>query len=186
MRKATEAGAGPQTRASRASPFQGSFPSARHPHSPSLVQRAPPPPSEATARMPHPALLLAGPETSPADLSGPHVSSRMDTSPSGRQPGPAREGRGPLPAPDAKDLLCVFLAVGGGGDDEQTVQQVNGDAVGALVAGAPDPAEEEEGRAIRVTLLEPGSPLSTLRTPHPTRPLRHSPLTGPNTAEPSA
>ena len=62
----------------------------------------------------------------------------------------------------------------------------DGGGVGALVAGAPDPAEEEEGRAIRVTLLEPGSPLSTLRTPHPTRPLRHSPLTGPNTAEPSA
>lgn len=48
-------------------------------------------------------------------------------------------------APDAKDLLCVFLAVGGGGDDEQTVQQVNGDAVGALVAGAPDPGDATVG-----------------------------------------
>ena len=92
--------------------------------------------------MPRPVLLLAGQVTSPADLSGPHVSSRVDTSPSGRQPGPAREGQGPPPAPDAKDLLCVFLAVGGGGDDKQTVQQVNGDAVGALVAGAPDPCTE--------------------------------------------
>lgn len=120
--------------------------------------------------MPRPVLLLAGQVTSPADLSGPHVSSRVDTSPSGRQPGPAREGQGPPPAPDAKDLLCVFLAVGGGGDDKQTVQQVNGDAVGALVAGALDPAEEEEGRVIRVTLLEPGSPFSNLEYPTPPAP----------------
>ena len=66
---------------------------------------------------------------------------------SGLKPGPVPEGQGgPPPAPDAEDLLCVFLAVGRGRDDKQAVQQVNGDAVGALVAGAPDPGEEGEGR----------------------------------------
>lgn len=33
----------------------------------------------------------------------------------------------------------------GGGDDEQSVQQIDGDAMGALVAGAPDPGDAAVG-----------------------------------------
>lgn len=51
-----------------------------------------------------------------------------------------------LPTPDAEDLLRVFLAVGRGGDNQQAVQQINGDAMGALVAGAPDAGEVGKGK----------------------------------------
>lgn len=36
-------------------------------------------------------------------------------------------------SPDFEDLPRLFFTVGGGGDDEQAVQQVNGDSVRALV-----------------------------------------------------
>ena len=103
--------------------------------------------------MPSPAGLLAGPATSPSDLGVP-MGQR------GWTPAP--------PAPDAEDLLCVFLAVGGGGDDEQSVQQIDGDAMGALVAGAPDPGQEGEGRAVRVVLLTARLPIPLTRTALPT------------------
>ena len=46
-------------------------------------------------------------------------------------------------SPDLEDLPRLLLGVGLGGDDEQAVQQVDGDAVGALVVGASDPAGRE-------------------------------------------
>lgn len=150
-------------------PLSGLFPLCQAPAQPRPCPKSPAHPSEATAQMPCPALLLAGRDL----LRRPQRSPRVKQG--GHQPlWPAAwscPGGGAPPAPDTKDLLCVLLAVGGGGDDEQPVQQVDGDAVGALVAGAPDPGEEEEGRAIRVTPLEPGPSFSTLRTPHPTHPL---------------
>lgn len=68
------------------------------------------------------------------------LSNRVDSRPTSQARSRA------LPAPDTEDLLRVLLAVGRGGDDEQAVQQVDGDAVGALVAGAPDAGEAGEGK----------------------------------------
>lgn len=100
---------------------------------------APAPGSAATVWMPdQPSLLQAQPPCQSARPQCRHLSNRVD-------PSPASQAHGlVLPAPDAEDLLCVFLAVGGGGDDKQPVQQVYGDAVGALVAGAPDSEEKAE------------------------------------------
>lgn len=61
---------------------------------------------------------------------------------SGPQPRPAPERQAALPIPNAENLLCVLLTVGRGGDDEQAVQEVDGDAMRALVAGTPDAGEE--------------------------------------------
>lgn len=99
----------------------------------------------------------------------PHLSNRVDTSPdsSGPLPGPALECQVALSAPDAEDLLRVLLTVGRGGNDEQSVQQIDGDAVGTLVAGAPDPREQGEGKAVRVMPPERGSPVFLLGTPRP-------------------
>lgn len=41
-------------------------------------------------------------------------------------------------SPDLQDLSGLFLGVRRGGDDEQAIQQVDGDAVGALIVGATD------------------------------------------------
>lgn len=71
------------------------------------------------------------PPRSPRSVT--HLSNRVDRSQA-------------LPTPDAEDLLRVFLAVGRGGDNQQAVQQINGDAMGALVAGAPDAGEVGKGK----------------------------------------
>ena len=42
-------------------------------------------------------------------------------------------------APDAEDLFDLLLRVRLSRYDEQSVQEVNGDAVGTTVRGAPDP-----------------------------------------------
>lgn len=39
-------------------------------------------------------------------------------------------------SPDLEDLPCLFFGVRGGGDDEQAIQQVDGDAVRALIVCA--------------------------------------------------
>ena len=87
-----------------------------------------------------------GPVITPQDL-------RVPICPTGWAPPAA------LPAPDAEDLLRVLLAIGRGRDDEQSVQQVNGDAVGALVAGSPNPEKEGEGGC------QHGAPKTWLSTP---------------------
>lgn len=90
---------------------------------------------------------------------------------SGPRSSPAPGRQAALLIPDAEDLLRVLLTVGRGGDDEQSVQEVDRDAVGALVTGTPDPGEEGEGRAVRIDA--PGAPLPLLglhRTPPPPQP----------------
>lgn len=44
----------------------------------------------------------------------------------------------PAVSPDLKDLPRLFFGVGGGGDDEQAIQQVDGDAMRALIVCATD------------------------------------------------
>lgn len=41
-------------------------------------------------------------------------------------------------SPDLEDLPRLFFGIRGGGNDEQAVQQVDGDAMRALVVGATD------------------------------------------------
>lgn len=50
--------------------------------------------------------------------------------------------------PDLEDLPGLLLGVGGGGDDEQAVQQVDGDAVRTMVVCAAD--AERNGRSSRL------------------------------------
>lgn len=47
-------------------------------------------------------------------------------------------------SPDLEDLLRLFLSVRRGGDDEQAVQQVDGDAMRALIIGATDSTVKQE------------------------------------------
>lgn len=46
-------------------------------------------------------------------------------------------------SPDLEDLPRLFLSVRRGGDDEQAIQQVNGDAMGALIVCATDPERKK-------------------------------------------
>lgn len=41
-------------------------------------------------------------------------------------------------SPDLEDLPRLFFGVRGGGDDEQAIQQVDGDAMRALIVCATD------------------------------------------------
>lgn len=156
--------------ASRPSPSGVLPPSVSHWLVPSLLYCGPPAPrSEATAWMPSPAWPLAGPEASPPQTSLPPLARQGGRRPCrpGPRPGPA-PGRQAVPCiPDAEDLFRVLLTVGRGGDDEQSVQEVDGDAVGALVAGTPDPGEEGEGRAVRTMRPEPSALCPLLGIPHP-------------------
>lgn len=45
--------------------------------------------------------------------------------------------------PDLEDLPRLFFSVWGGGDDEQAIQQIDGDAVRALIVCTADAAKEE-------------------------------------------
>lgn len=47
--------------------------------------------------------------------------------------------------PDSQDLADLLLCVGLCGDDEQTVKQVNGNAVGTHVVGSSDPGRSKSG-----------------------------------------
>lgn len=50
-------------------------------------------------------------------------------------------------SPDLQDLSGLFLSVRRGGNNEQAIQQVDGDAVGALIVGATD---AEQSRAVNI------------------------------------
>lgn len=80
-----------------------------------------------------------------------------------------QEGARPPNLPNAQDLLRVLLTVGRGGDDKQPVQQVNGDAMGALVAGTPDPGEDGR-KGCQVMFPEPSSLFLLLKILLPTCP----------------
>lgn len=159
-RRATEAHAGP--------PF--SLPR-QLPAPPSLPHKGPDPGSEAATWMPDPTSCRfsdLGPVTPPPISLSPFVKQGgHQPCLSGPLPGPALECQVALSAPDAEDLLRVLFTVGRGGNDEQSVQQVDGDAVGTLVAGAPDPGEQGEGKAVRMMPPERGSPVFLLGTPRP-------------------
>lgn len=154
-RRATEAQAGP--------PFS---PLCQVPAPPFLPHKGPDPEWEGAAWMPGPTSCRSsdlGPVKSPPHLTVPICQTEWTPA----LPRPALQCQVALPAPDAEDLLRVLLAVGRGGNDEQSVQQVDGDAMGTLVAGAPDPGKQGEGKAVRVMIPEPGSPFLLLGTPQP-------------------
>lgn len=97
-------------------------------------------------------------------------------------------------SPNLQDLSCLFLGVRRGGDDEQAIQQIDGDAVGALIVGATD---AEQSPAVNITVLtdrnyfmtshipktRSSRTAGTVQSPEPTLGLFIWPLTGPQRSE---